>query len=193
VNSKAANIRALLYQHPDGMGYAQLSSATGIARDKIAAHVASLMTGGDVKPFIVNGERLFKYVGDPAKVTQRDVQPQSRPAPIRVVNLCPDDAALETAQKEAAEAAYERCNPAVKPQDIPSFRSAPKESAVEEKPPATNGADLQALVIENIVSAAAHLAAMVRENVEDLDECPELARAVKGFELAEKIHEAARA
>lgn len=64
VNSKAASIRALLRDHPDGLGYDGLCKGTGIARDRIVAHLANLLTAGDIKGYELPGRgRVFKITG----------------------------------------------------------------------------------------------------------------------------------
>lgn len=64
VNSKAASIRALLRDHPEGLGYDGLCKGTGIARDRIASHLANLLTAGDIKGYELPGRgRVFKITG----------------------------------------------------------------------------------------------------------------------------------
>jgi hypothetical protein len=167
MNNKSASIRALLHQNPDGMDYEELSRHTGVARDKISAFVAALIGQGDVKPYEVDGRRIFKYCGDPKRVGPRD-EIERQPVVRKV------DFNLDAAPGSPAPA---------KKGNVVTHKFERKESA---------GADLQALTLQNIIAAASVLAACVREHVE-LDESEELKRAVKGFELAERIHEAAAA
>lgn len=72
MNNKAASLRTLLRDHPDGLGFDELSRYTGIARDRIGAHVASLLSNGDAKAFEIPGRgRIFKFAGDPKRVGPR--------------------------------------------------------------------------------------------------------------------------
>jgi hypothetical protein len=165
VSNASANIRAVLHQNPDGMDYDQICRATGIARDKVSSFVAALMGQGDVKPYEIDGRRIFKYAGDPSRVGPRvrEKEPASVPQ-------IPRFTATRAVQTE----------PIVVPPSIPAkINGSPRP-------------DLQALSVENVITAASSLAAAVREHV-DMEGADELQRAVRAFELAERIHEAAHA
>lgn len=62
MNNKAASVRALLNDHPEGLGYDAIAKGTGIARDSIGKHIANLLIAGDVKGYEFNDGRgrVFK-------------------------------------------------------------------------------------------------------------------------------------
>lgn len=127
VNNKSASIRALLSMHPDGLGYDDICRHTGIARDKIAAFTSVLITAGDIKAFIVEGDRrIFKYVGDPKRAGPRNLdQPVATPKKQR------DTPAVEKAPKAA-------------PVGLAPKAEAPAPAQHEVVPPVVQASDVDA-------------------------------------------------
>lgn len=153
MNSKAASIRTLLRDTPEGMDYDQLSNHTGIARDRIAAHVAGLLTSGDAKKFM-DGERVFfKFSGDPARVGDRrgDQQPTTKTAaPPTGQRVPPQDA--RTASAAAPKAEAPKAPPVVSP-PVDGERSTPHSSSA--KPSAASAPVQQTAGVQSPGSASA--------------------------------------
>lgn len=129
LKNRAAAVRYALFDNPDGLGYDELSKGTGIARDRIAAHIGNLLVAGDIKAYEFPGRgRVFKItsqgadrVGEraadqvPAKSTavareqsapSRDAT--ARAAPSNVADRKPADESLAPATDRASESAATR-------------------------------------------------------------------------------------
>lgn len=74
------------------------------------------------------------------------------------------------------------------PKNAGNGSAKPKRKYTRRAKPAT---DLKALAMESLLAAGKHLAATVKEEVEDVNDSPGLAQAVRGFELAERLFAAA--
>lgn len=72
MNNKAASLRTLLHDNPAGLNYDELCKYTGIARDRIATHMAGLIREGDAKEYELAGRgRFFRFTGDPRRIAPR--------------------------------------------------------------------------------------------------------------------------
>jgi hypothetical protein len=162
MNRWVSAVRDAIAESPDGIDYAGLCQATGIARDKIGKHVQAVVAQGEAKAYIIDGAFLYK--------------PTNGASGPHVQTAVAERPALEIP-------AFIKANG--------EFHILKEATAMGDRPPAIR-TNLHELALENVIAAASHLAAAVRENVE-LDECPDLSRAVKQFDLAERIHEAAKA
>ena len=79
LNSKSASIRALLRDHPDGLGYDEICKGTGIARDRIGSALTPLLMAGDIKGYEIPGRgRVFK-IADKAAGKVRERAPEQTP------------------------------------------------------------------------------------------------------------------
>lgn len=215
MSNKSAAIRTALAGRPAGMDYDQLSQATGIGRDRITSFLSVMLGNGDVKAFLEDGKRIFKYSGDPDRAGPR-VADSTAPAPLQRTPMPPartvrgsaslDDSGHERppavslgAQKPAPPSASAQspplregaesaaaAGPRVQSEDVPSYLPGPPRRID------TNGAELEALTLDNVLAAAAHLAAVVRDQVDEWEGCEGIAHAVKGYELAERIYGASR-
>lgn len=188
MNRWASDVLAAIESNPDGLDYAGLCRLTGLARDRIAKHVQTVVQTGLVKAYVINGELLYK----PTKLAKIDPIPEPAKASAGLLDTAtpptvPSSARVVRPLDEPREPAMR-----VAPIEIPQFI---KEAVtMGDRPPLPPSEKLQALTLENVITAAAHLAAAVEDAV-DLDDegSADLARAVRGFKLAERIHELAKA
>lgn len=82
MNQRAASVRALLADHPEGMGYDELSKRTGIPRDKIGKPVGDLLVARDIKRFVIDGRgEIFRFSGDQQTIGTRRQEQQPAPKP----------------------------------------------------------------------------------------------------------------
>lgn len=216
VNNKSASIRTLLSQHPDGLGYDDISRYTGVARDRVGAFVAALISSGDVKPYeFPERGRVFKYVGDPKRAGSRVEHPPKERPPLPIAkeaarppaqtelatpSATPRTAPLEEGAEPArvagpvaamspAPAVAEQKQPLAEPQAQPPSVGEPQTEHLSQPGKKVSAAKspLYDLSTELAIIAAANLAAAVRDC--NIDGIPELERALLNFERADRARE----
>lgn len=199
MNNKAASLRALLYDHPDGLNYDELCKYTGIARDSIYAHMAGLVHEGDAKAYELPARgRFFKFTGDPRRVGPRhlaDAPTKAAPSNAAARSEGAQDTGLPDAGRSTrADAATSPGRPA----DDAATQlktAAPQRSASLPLPGRSDtnsvSAAAHALAVEMVTVAANNLAVEVREllrEVGGLDDDDSLTRALANFERADRLY-----